>query len=147
MSIEKSSTKFLKLSRYAPRLIPDEESKVERFRDGLSPRILERIIFLKVADYSEMVHIATMAEKGIKNAVVDNVNRKQSMSAGTLLSPLSKRHAASSSAGPYGRRGASGSQGSGNYPRCSKYGRPHAGKCRLGTSAFFKCGKVGHFSR
>jgi hypothetical protein len=57
--------KFLKLSRYAPHLIPNEETKIERFRDGLSPRILERIIFLKVTDYAEMVHIATIAEKGI----------------------------------------------------------------------------------
>jgi hypothetical protein len=32
------------------------------------PRLLERIIFVKVADYSEMVHVATMAEKGIKTA-------------------------------------------------------------------------------
>jgi hypothetical protein len=46
MSIEQYSAEFLRLSRYAPDLIPDEVAKIERFRDGLSPRILERIIFL-----------------------------------------------------------------------------------------------------
>jgi hypothetical protein len=46
MSVEQYSAEFQKLSRDAPHLIPDEETKAERFRDGLSPQILERIIFL-----------------------------------------------------------------------------------------------------
>jgi hypothetical protein len=66
MSVEEYSTEFMRLSRYAPHLVPDKESKVERFRDSLSPRILERFIFLKVVDYTEMVHVATMTEKGIR---------------------------------------------------------------------------------
>jgi hypothetical protein len=82
------------LSRYAPHLIPNKETKAERFCNCLSPRILERIIFLKVIVYAEMVHVATIAEKGIQTAATDYVNRKQSMSAGTLPSPPSKRHAA-----------------------------------------------------
>jgi hypothetical protein len=41
-----------------------------------------------------MVHIATMAEKGIRNAAADYVNRKWSMSIGALPPlPPSKRHA------------------------------------------------------
>jgi hypothetical protein len=109
MSVEQYSAEFLKLLRYAPHLIPDEETKIERFRDGLSPRILERVICLKVTDYANMVHIATMAEKGIKNAVANFVNRKWSMSLGAPPPPPSKRHATSSSAGPIGSRGTSGS--------------------------------------
>jgi hypothetical protein len=37
MLVEEYSAEFLRLSRYDPRLILDEESKVERFRDGLPP--------------------------------------------------------------------------------------------------------------
>jgi hypothetical protein len=81
MSVEQYSAEFLKLLRYAPRLIPDEETKIKRFRDGLPPRILERIIFLKVADYAEMVHVATMAEKGIREAG-DYMNKKRALSLG-----------------------------------------------------------------
>jgi len=147
MSVEQYSAMFLKLSRYAPRFIPDEETKIERFRDGLSPRILERVICFKVTDYADMVHMATMVEKGIKNAIADFVNRKQSMSLGAPPSPPSKRHATSSSAGPIGSRDTSGSQGSGNYPQCSKCGRLHRGKCKLGMKVCFKCGKTGHFIR
>jgi hypothetical protein len=75
------------------------------------------------------------------------VNRKRSMSSRTLPSPSSKRHASSSNAGPYGRRGTSSSQGSSNYLRCKKCGKQHVGKCRMGTCVCFECGKAGHFAR
>jgi len=71
MPVEQYSTEFQRLSRYAPNLILDEELKAERFHDGLAPRILEMIIFVKVTDYIEMVHVATMAEKGIKTVAAD----------------------------------------------------------------------------
>jgi hypothetical protein len=76
MSVEQYSLEFMRLSRYAPYPIPDEGIKVEKFWGGLAPRILERVIFVKVADYSEMVHVATVAEIGIKNAAADYMSRK-----------------------------------------------------------------------
>jgi hypothetical protein len=75
MTVERYAVEFQKLSRSAPYLIPDEESKVERFRDGLSPRIRERIIFLKITSYVEMVHTATLAEKGIREAAAEYASR------------------------------------------------------------------------
>jgi hypothetical protein len=80
MSVEQYSAEFQKFSRYAPHLIPDEQTKAERFRDGLSPRILERIIFLKVTDYVDMVHTTTIVEKGIREATAYYINRKRSLS-------------------------------------------------------------------
>jgi hypothetical protein len=147
MPVEQYSTEFQKLSRYAPYLIPDEETKVKRFCDGLVLRILEMIIFVKVTDYTKMVHIATMADEGIKTAVANYINRKWSMYAGAFPPPPSKRHATGSSTGSYGRKNNSPSLGSGSPQRCSKCGKPHLGECRLGFSACFKCGKVGHFTR
>jgi hypothetical protein len=94
-----------------------------------------------------MVHIATISERGITNAIADLVNRKRSMYSGESPPPPSKRHATSSSAGPIGSRGTSGSQGSGNYPQCSKCGRLHRGEYKLGMKVCFKCGKTGHFIR
>jgi hypothetical protein len=82
MSAEQYLVEFLKLSSCAPLLIPDEQTKAERFHDGLSPLILEQIIVLKVIDYAEMVHVSTMAEKGIKEAAANYMNRKQSLSLG-----------------------------------------------------------------
>jgi hypothetical protein len=84
MSVEQYSAEFLRLSRYAPYLITNEGIKVKKFRGGLAPRILERVIFVKVANYSEMVHVSTMAEIGIKTVAADYMSRKRSMSAGTF---------------------------------------------------------------
>jgi hypothetical protein len=75
--------------------------------------------------------------RGIKAATTNYVNRKRLMSTGTLPLPPSKRHAMSSSAGPYGKMGASASKGNSDRPRCSKYEKPHTGECRMGTSACF----------
>jgi hypothetical protein len=42
-----------------------------RFLDGLSPRIKERIAFPNITSYTKMVHIATFAKKGIREADAD----------------------------------------------------------------------------
>jgi hypothetical protein len=99
MSVEHYLAEFQKLSRYAPNLVPDEETKAKRFCDGLTPRILERIIYLKVTDYTDMVHTATMAEKGIQIAATYFISRKRSASTGAPLPPPPKRQFESSSAG------------------------------------------------
>jgi hypothetical protein len=141
MSIERYSTKFQKLSRYAPSLILDEETKAERFRDGLTLRILERIIFMKVMDYTDM------AKKRIRIAAADFVSRKRSASTGVPPPPPSKRQSGSSSAGSRGRTSTYSSQGSGSRPRCNTCGKLHSGECRMGSNACYRCGKSGHFAR
>jgi len=84
-----------------------------------------------------------MAEKGIRNPATDYLNKKRSTSTGTLPPPpLSKKHATSSSTGPYARRGTSASQGSISHPRCNKCGKPHTRECRMGTGVCFKCAKL-----
>jgi hypothetical protein len=57
MSVVQYADEFLKLSRYAPHLIPDEETKAERFRDGLSPQIREKIDFLEITNYFIGFHL------------------------------------------------------------------------------------------
>ncbi|XP_062144310.1 uncharacterized protein LOC133851756 isoform X3 [Alnus glutinosa] len=147
MSVEQYSAEFLRLSKYVPYLIPDEGTKVEKFRGGLALQILERIISVKVADYSEMVHVATMAEIGIKTAPADSMSRKRSTSVGTSSAPPPKKQATSGSSGSQGRRKIQVSQGSASCPRCSKCKKMHTGECRMGSNSCFKCGKVGHFAR
>jgi hypothetical protein len=39
MTVEQYSAKFIELARFAINLIPDEESKAERFENDLNPRI------------------------------------------------------------------------------------------------------------
>jgi hypothetical protein len=70
----------------------------------LTPQILERIIHVSVTDYLEMVHMATMTEKGIKAATAYHITRKRTRSAGTSSTPPPKKQATSSSVGSQGRR-------------------------------------------
>jgi len=138
MSVERYSAEFQKLSRYALTLVPDEETKAERFRDGLTPRILERIIFLQVTNYTDMVHTTTMAEKGSRIATIDFVSRKRLVSTGAPPPPPSKRQSGSSSVGwSQGRTSTYSSQGSGSRPRCSTCGKLYSGECRTGLNACY----------
>jgi hypothetical protein len=57
MSVKQYVDEFLKLSRYALHLIPDEETKAKRFCDDLSPRIREKIAFLEITDYFIGFHL------------------------------------------------------------------------------------------
>jgi hypothetical protein len=42
MMVEQYSAKFMKLARFAANLIPDKESKAERFENVLNPQIKEK---------------------------------------------------------------------------------------------------------
>jgi hypothetical protein len=51
MTVEQYSAKFMELARFATNLIPDEESKAERFENGLYLWIKERVICEKKIDF------------------------------------------------------------------------------------------------
>jgi hypothetical protein len=148
MSIEQYSAKFLKLLRYVPHLIPDEQTKVEIFLDGLSSRIKERFTFLEITSYSKMLHTTTIPEKQIREVGANYVSMKQSMSIrASPPPPPSKRQSSSSSFGSFGRISALVSHGNFSITQCSKYGKPHSGECHMRTRACFQCDRVGHYAK
>jgi hypothetical protein len=65
MTVEQYSTRFIELARFAANLVPNEETKAERFENGLNPRIREMVIFLEIKDYTKLVEVASLAERGI----------------------------------------------------------------------------------
>jgi hypothetical protein len=79
MTVTQYSTKFIELSRYAPTLIPNDRAKAEKFLDGLSARIKERIAILKIKEYLKAVHTAMITEQAIKEAATEYVQKKWSM--------------------------------------------------------------------
>jgi hypothetical protein len=105
------------------------------------------IAFLDITNYTKMVHTATIAEKGIREVVVDYVNRKRSMSSGAPPPPFlsSKRQSFGSSSRSFGRKNVAESRASYNVTKCSKCRRQHLGPCRFGLC--FGCGKPGHHVR
>jgi len=72
MTVEQYSARFIELARFAANLIPDEESKAERFENGLNPRIRERVICLEIKDYARLVEVASLAERGIRELAAAN---------------------------------------------------------------------------
>jgi hypothetical protein len=58
MTVEHYSARFMELARFVANLIPDKESKAERFENDLNPRIKERVIHLEIKDYARLVEVA-----------------------------------------------------------------------------------------
>jgi hypothetical protein len=77
MTVEQYSARFMELARFAANLIPDEESKAERFKNDLNPQIKERVICLEIKDYARLVEVSSLAKRGIReSAVAYNLKRR-----------------------------------------------------------------------
>jgi len=140
MTVEQYSTRFMELARFVANLIPDKESKVELFENGLNPRIKERVICLEIKDYVRLVEVASLTERGIRElaAAYDlkkclkqqmtwavkrlAIGRGSKLTMGKNFPPIAKNQRAF----------------------CNKCSRTHEGDCRQGTSTCFKCGKPRH---
>jgi hypothetical protein len=68
MTVEQYSARFMELARFVANLIPDEETKAERFENGLNPCIGERVICLEIMDYARLVEVTSLAERGIRES-------------------------------------------------------------------------------
>ncbi|XP_059446561.1 uncharacterized protein LOC132178124 [Corylus avellana] len=64
LTIELYAAKFMELARFALNLVPDEESRTERFQEGLHPRIRDRVTCFEIKDFTKLVNVATIAKRG-----------------------------------------------------------------------------------
>ncbi|XP_057950908.1 uncharacterized protein LOC131145734 [Malania oleifera] len=60
------AAKFLKLSYFAPSMVPDEYQKVRWFERGLNQRIHEHMTCLQIQDFAELVEKATVVESSLQ---------------------------------------------------------------------------------
>jgi hypothetical protein len=60
-----NSSRFIELARFGLNLIPNEESKSERFENDLNPRIKERVMCHVIRNFVKLVDIASVAERGM----------------------------------------------------------------------------------
>jgi uncharacterized paraquat-inducible protein A len=137
MTVEQYSSRFMELARFAANLIPDEETKAERFENGLNPRIRERVICLEIKEYARLVEVASLAERGIRESAAAYELKRRSKQ--QITRPV-KRQAVGSGSKP-----TLGKNFSNQKTICSKCSRIHEGDCRQGTSTCFRCRKPGHF--
>ena len=66
MSVTDYLQKFMELMHHAPDVIFEEKYKVQRFIEGLSPKIRICCVSMRRATWSEVVEHALMVEQGIK---------------------------------------------------------------------------------
>jgi len=129
MIVEQYSVRFMEFARFTANLIPDEESKAERFENGLNPHIRERVICSEIKDYARLVEVATLAERRIRESTAAYKLKKRSKQ---HMSCPDMRHAIGSGSKPTMGK---------NFPPiiknrkavCSKCSRIHKGDCRQGT--------------
>ncbi|XP_057511924.1 uncharacterized protein LOC130794016 [Actinidia eriantha] len=65
-SIAEYERKFTELSRYATKLIPDDETRCRRFKNGLDYKIRMKLTGHKYDSYAELVGLAKLFEKDVK---------------------------------------------------------------------------------
>lgn len=130
---------FARMSRFAPTLVADEESRARRFEEGLRPQIRQGVAPFELRTYKDVVNKALLVERGINDVRIEretNQKKRQGQEqnrGGNYGSAQGKRHQPNTSNQT--------SQG----VRCPICGNSHEEKdCRWKTGACFKCGKVGH---
>jgi hypothetical protein len=143
MTVEQYSTRFMELARFVANLILDEETKAERFENGLNPRIRERVICLEIKDYARLVEVALLAERGMRESIAAYELKKRSKQ--QITRPV-KRLATGSGARPPIRKNLPSTDKS-QGPPCDKCGKSHPGECWVANPKCFTCGKTDHFAR
>jgi hypothetical protein len=143
MTVEQYSFRFIELARFGLNLIPDEESKAERFGNGLNPHIKERVMCHEIGNLVKLVDIASVAKRGMRESSAAYEPKRR---AASQVSYQSKRPALSTGSRPVEKR---------NFPSiagnqaltCHKCGKVHAGECKANEPNCFRCGQFGHFKR
>jgi hypothetical protein len=143
MTVEQYSAKFLELSRFAPNLVPDEESKAERFENCLNPRIKGKVICHEIKDFTKLVDVASLAERSLNDAVAAFARKKRPMPQASY--PIKKPRWGGNSSVLVKRSFPTTQEN--QKPLCTKCGKSHFGNCSPGTGTCYRCGQSGHFQR
>ena len=81
-SVAEYEQQFTALSRFASKLVPDEDSRCRRFFEGLRPAIKSRLSVLKLTVYADMVDRAMIAERYLTESQNARDNRSKSQQGG-----------------------------------------------------------------
>jgi hypothetical protein len=126
MAVAQYAGRFNELARFAPYMVADEENRIRKFEQGLSPRIHDCVVCFEIRNFVELVNKASIAEESVKkNAMVMAESRKR------VAPPLNQYQVG------WKRRPNGNNQGVkpiGNIPSstngtpCPKCQRPHNGR-------------------
>ncbi|KAK8600946.1 hypothetical protein V6N12_050791 [Hibiscus sabdariffa] len=146
MSVSEYEIQFLRLSQYAPELVPTERDRCDRFRYGLVKEVKTYVLAYDYTDFDVLVARAKDIEQSLGLPA-----RASGSSAGKRSAnwdkDSAKRHK-DRRYQPEPRRGSGnpggGYQGQGiphRAPECAKCGRRHTGECWGNGSTCWNCGR------
>jgi len=69
-------------------LIPNPKNKVEKFKEGLHPKVRERVACLWIKEFTNLVEVATIAGGEIRSAITAAKRRKRQMSQSSQLKKM-----------------------------------------------------------
>ncbi|XP_048131549.1 uncharacterized protein LOC125314117 [Rhodamnia argentea] len=144
MSVDRYEAKFFELSMYAPRMVEDPVDRTRRFRDGLKPRVKDRLVPLNLKDYNELYERARLIERNMMERAAASGSRF--VPSGRNERRFGKRPMLGGrSTIPPNRRNAVGKPALGNGGICRFCNRRHGiAPCPFGNGACFGCGRMGH---
>jgi hypothetical protein len=143
MIVEQYSSRFIELSRFGLNLIPDEETKAERFENGLNPRIKERVMCHEIRNFVKLVDIASVAGRGMHESSTTYELKRR---AASQVSYPFKRPVLSTGSKPAEKRNFPPTAGN-QATLCHKCGKVHVGECKENEPHCFRCGQFGHFKK
>ncbi|XP_057971363.1 uncharacterized protein LOC131160064 [Malania oleifera] len=148
MTVHQYAARFIKLSRFAPYLVPNKEKKVRKFEEGLIQRLYEQVVGFRDQTFSEIVDRATMIESGLQRGVAAQSQRKR---------PAPSNFQVGSSREPWRRQDSRGGRGQwmGDQvvqgklmpPLYSICYRRHPGEYRVRAMVCYRCHQPGHMAR
>ncbi|XP_048128413.1 uncharacterized protein LOC125312839 [Rhodamnia argentea] len=144
MSVDRYEAKFAELSRYALRMVENPVDKARRFRDGLKPKLKDRLVFLNPKDYNEQYERAHRIERNMTERAIAFGSRYISSGRSDHRNgkmPISEeKHPIRPD-----RRNAIGKPALNVDGVCRLCGRRHGNApCPFGGGVCFSCGQMGH---
>ncbi|KAI9160100.1 hypothetical protein LWI28_005107 [Acer negundo] len=148
-SIAEYEQQFTSLSRFATKLIPDDESRGRRFLDGLHPDIQSKVEVLKLTRYADIVDRALIAERSLEECKkAQDVFKRNNQQGGSRNGGAFRQGSQFNKHNTGGGKGNEKTVGDTpfkkNFPHCQRCGRTHAGECYMINEACFGCGKMDH---
>ncbi|XP_031273899.1 uncharacterized protein LOC116132386 [Pistacia vera] len=166
MTVREYATMFNSLARFAPTMVSTQQCRLERFINGLHPKIAQIVIAggQPPQTYSEALERALRAEIYVnKERRMENPKLVigSSSSGQTAVQKVEVGNSTQASEDKGKRKFQQGFQKKGgknkrtsqqqqrrnNLPHCQKCGRQHKGNCLLGTNVCFKCKQPGHMAK
>ena len=75
-SVDEYAAEFLRLSRFAPYMVADEEKRASRFQQGLKMDVQMFLIPQQLKTYSQVLSIAREVERGLEKKSENQVQSK-----------------------------------------------------------------------